>query len=109
MYVLKFFDEDLKPSGLHEEVRSTYFGMEISVPNYFTIFELYYPASGIFFAPVSELGLAFYKMWEILNLLMGSLPFNEYFLLAEELKQLEKDDLALFEMYHGHMSFLHLS
>ena len=54
----------------------------------------------MFFAPVGELGTALHKMWEILNLLMGSLPYEEYFPCVEELKQLEKEDPALFEMYH---------
>ena len=38
-------------------------------------------------------------MWEVSNFLFGSMPYEEYFPCAMELKQLEKDDPALFETY----------
>jgi len=71
LYVLKHFDADLKKLGLHEAVRATCNGIEISVPNFFAIFELYCPALGTFFTPVGELGLAQHDMWEVSNFPVG--------------------------------------
>ena len=72
----------------------------MSVPNFFVIFELYYLASRTFFTPVCELGLAALNdMWEVSNLPIGSLSYEEYFSYMMALEQLEKDDLALFETY----------
>jgi len=62
LYVLKYFDADLLRLGLHEAVRATSHGIEISVPNFFAIFELYCPASETFFTPINELGLALHEM-----------------------------------------------
>jgi len=63
LYVLKYFKADLMRLGLHESIRATCHGMEISVPNFFAIFELYYPALRTFFTPVGELGLVLHEMW----------------------------------------------
>ena len=56
LYILEHFEEDLKRLRLYEAVRATCYGIEVTVPNFYAIFELYYPASGTFFTPVSELG-----------------------------------------------------
>jgi len=58
------------------------------VANFYAIFELYYPAT--FFTPVGELGMALHEMWEVSALLMGSLPYKEYFPCEAELALLEK-------------------
>jgi len=57
LYVLEHFVEDLKNLGLYEAVRATCYGTEMSVLNFYAIFELYCPASGTFFTPIDELGL----------------------------------------------------
>ena len=67
--------------------------------NFFTIFELYCPASRTFFTPVSELELALHEIWEIFNLPMGSIPYEEYFPCTMELEQMEKDEPEMFETY----------
>ena len=41
LYVLEYLQAELMRIGLHEAVRDTCHGIEISVPNFFTIFELY--------------------------------------------------------------------
>ena len=51
MYVLDMFDADLKRLGLHEVVRAMCFGINISIPNFYTILEMYYSASGTFLTP----------------------------------------------------------
>ena len=79
LYVLEYFEAELMKIGLHEAVRATCYEIEICVPSFFAIFELYCPATGTFFTLVSEFGLALYEMWEISNLLMGSMPYEEYF------------------------------
>ena len=61
-YVAEHFDVDLKRLGPREVIRATCYRIEISVPNLFIIFELYYPASGTFFTPVDELGMALHDM-----------------------------------------------
>ena len=45
-YVLEHFEAELMKIGLHEAVRATCYGIEISVPNFFAIFELCCPAWG---------------------------------------------------------------
>ena len=40
LYVLEHFEAELKKIGLHEVVRATCQGMKISMPNFFSIFEL---------------------------------------------------------------------
>ena len=86
LYILEYFGEDLKRLGLHEVVRTTCYGMKVSMPNFYTIFELYYPAFGTFFTPIGELGLVFHEMWEVSYLPLHSLPYEEYFPDTEELE-----------------------
>ena len=62
MYVLDVFDADLKRLGLHEAVRATCLRINISIPNFYAILEMYCPASGTFFTPVGELGMALHEM-----------------------------------------------
>ena len=69
----------------------------MSVANFYAIFKLYCPATGIFFTRVGELGMALHEMWEVSALLMGSLPYEEYFPCEAELALLEKKEPALFE------------
>jgi len=71
--------------GLYEVVRATCFEISISIPSFYTIFEMYCPVSGTFFTPIGELRMALHEMWEVLNLPMGSLPYEEYFPCVEEL------------------------
>ena len=99
MYVLEAFEEELKRLGLYEAIRATCFGINISVPTFYAILELNCLASGTFFTPVGELGMVLHEMWEVSNIPMGFMPYEEYFSFAEELKQLEEDELALYETY----------
>jgi len=84
--------------GLHETIRATCHGIEISVPNFYAIFELYCPALGTFFTPVDDLRLALHEIWEISNLSMGSMPYDEYFPCTMELQQMV-DNSKMFETY----------
>ena len=52
LYILAHFEEDLERLGLYEAVRA----------NFYAIFELYCPATGTFFTPVGELGMALHEM-----------------------------------------------
>jgi len=56
LYILEYFGEDLKKLRLHEAFRATFFGIEISNPNFYTIFELYCPASGTSSIPSASWG-----------------------------------------------------
>jgi len=67
LYVLEYFDADLKKLGLRESVRATCYRIMINVPNFFAIFELYCLASGTFFNHVSELRMVLEDMWEVSN------------------------------------------
>jgi len=93
---------------LHEAVKATCHGIEISVPNFFAIFELYCPASGTFFTPVGELGSALHEMWEVSNLPMGSMPYEEYFPCTMELEQMEKDNPKMFATYRELMCHFYI-
>ena len=99
LYVLAHFGEDLERLRLYEAVRATWYGIQMSVANFYAIFELYCPAIGTFFTPVGELGMALHEMWEVFTLSMGSLPYEEYFPCKTELTTLEKQEPALFETY----------
>ena len=99
LYILEHFEAKLKKIELHEAVRATYHGMEISVPNFFAIFELYCLATGSFFTPIGELGLGLHEMWEIFNLRWVQCHIRNIFSCAMELEQMEKDDREMFEMY----------
>ena len=80
LYVLTHFEEDLERLGLYEAVRANNYGIQMSVANFYAIFELYFLTTGTFFTPVGELGMALHEMWEVSALPLGSLPYEEYFL-----------------------------
>jgi len=77
--VLEVFTDDLIGLGFYKAVRATYFGINISIPTFYAILEMYCPVSGIFFTLVGELGMALHEIWEVSNLPMGPLPCEEYF------------------------------
>ena len=80
----------------------------MSVANFYAIFELYCPATGTFFTPVGELGMALHEMWEVSALPLGSFPYEEYFPCEAELTLLEKKEPALFETYRELMCHLYI-
>jgi len=80
----------------------------MKVACFYAIFELYCSASGTFFTPVGELGMALHEMWEISALPFGSLPYEEYFPCEAELALLEKQEPALIETYRELICHLHI-
>jgi len=48
LYVLADFKKDLERLGLREAVKATCYDIQMSVVNFYAIFELYCPATGIF-------------------------------------------------------------
>ena len=62
LYVLAHFEEDLERLGLHEAVRATCYGIQMSVANFNAIFELYCLAIGTFFTPIGELDMTLHEM-----------------------------------------------
>ena len=62
MYVLEVFRADLMRLGLHEAVRATRFGMNISVLTFYAILEMYCLVPDMFFTLVEELGMALYEV-----------------------------------------------
>ena len=107
-YILAHFEEDLEGLNLYEAVRATCYGIKVNVACFYAIFELYCPASGTFFTPVGELGMALHEMWEVSALPFGSLPYEEYFPCEAELALLEKQEPALFETYRELMCHLYI-
>ena len=101
LYVLAYFEEVLERLRLCEVVRATCYGIQMSVANFYTIFELYCPATGTFFTPVGKLGMVLHEIWKVFALPMGSLPYEEYFPYEVELALLEKQEPALFEIYRS--------
>ena len=69
---------------------------------------MYCSALGTFFIPVGILGMALHEMSGVSNLPLGSLPYKEYFLYAEELAQLEKKEPALYETYRELMCHFYI-
>jgi len=90
LYVLAHFEENLRRLGLYEAVRATCYAIQMSVANFFAIFELFCPTTGAFFTPVGELGTILHEIWEVSVLPMRSLPYEEYFPCEAELALLEK-------------------
>jgi len=68
VYILEQFNHELEKLGLYEVIRATCHGIEASAPNFYALFELYYPSIRTFFTPIEELGLALYDMWEVSKL-----------------------------------------
>jgi len=89
-------------------VRATYYGIQMSVANFYAIFELYCPTTGTFFTPVDKLGMALQEMWEFSALPMGSLPYEQYFPCEAELALLKKQEPALFETYRELMCHFYI-
>ena len=54
LFVLAHFGEDLERLRLREAVRATCYDIQMSVANFYAIFELYCPAIGTFFIPVGK-------------------------------------------------------
>jgi len=108
LYVLEYFKEELMKIGLHEAVRATCYGIKISMPHFFVIFKLCCPATGTFFTTVGKLRLALHEMWEISNLPMGSMSYEEYFPCTIKLKKMEKDDPEMFETYQKLMCHFYI-
>ena len=90
LHVLAHFEEDLERLVLREAVRATCSGFQMSVENFYVIFELYCPATWTSFTPVGELGMALHEIWEVVALPIGSLPFEEYFPCEAKVALLEK-------------------
>ena len=86
--------------------------INIRIPNFYTILEMYCPTSGTFFTPVDELEIALHEMWEVSNLPMDSKPYEKYFPYAEEFAQMEKDEPAMNKAYRElmcHFKFASIS
>ena len=64
LYVMAHFEkeEDLRRLGLYDAVRATCYDIQMSVANFYAIFELYCPATGTFFTLVGKLGMALHEM-----------------------------------------------
>ena len=62
LYILAYFGENLKRLGLREVVWAACYGIQMSVANFYAILELYCLATGGFFTPVGELGMALHEM-----------------------------------------------
>ena len=67
MYVLEKFEDELKHLGLYEAVQATCYRIEVNVPNFYSIFELYHPLTGMFFTLIEDLELAFHEMGRCRN------------------------------------------
>ena len=78
--MLKVFETDLRRLGLHESVRATCFGINISILNFYAILELCYLESAYF---SHQLAMELHEMWKVSNLPMGSIPYEEYFSCVE--------------------------
>ena len=85
-----------------------FLGINISIPNFYTILDVYCLALGTFFTPVGELGMALHEMWKVSNLPIGSKPYEEYFPCAKELAQLEKDESVMYETYRELMCYFYI-
>ena len=63
-YVLDQFSGKLERLGLYEAIRATCYGMEVSMPNFYVVLQLYCPSTRTFFSIVGGLGLALHEIWE---------------------------------------------
>ena len=98
-FILEEFEVELKKIKLWEAIRGTCFRFNINVPTFYAILELYCPATGTFFTPVGELGLALHEMWDISRLPMGSYPYEEFFPCSGHLKKLSTKSPEVFDVF----------
>ena len=91
-FVLTELRNLLTQVGLYHSVRVVQYGLPQSSHNFYGVLERYNLLTGIFFTPVREMRLALHKLYEILGLVMGDAPYEEYVLTSEELHLLRKED-----------------
>jgi len=60
--VFDVFAYDLMRLRLYEAIRAIYFRININIPTFYAILEIYFPALGTFFTLVGELGMALYEI-----------------------------------------------
>jgi len=63
------------------------------------MFERYNPETCTFFTPVEKMGFSLHEMYEISELAMGDIPYEEYVTWAEELHVMEESAPLVYATY----------
>ena len=98
-FVLTELRDLLTQVSLYHSVRAVQYGLPQSFHNFYGVLERYNPLTGIFFTPIGEMGLALHELYEVLGLVMGDVPYEEYVPTSEELHLLKKEDHQVYETY----------
>ena len=90
-FVLTELKNLLKQVELYQAVRAIQYGIPQSSHHFYGVLECYNPLTGTFFTPAGEMGLALHELYEVLGLVIGDAPYEEYVPTIEELHLLKKD------------------
>ena len=77
-FVLTELGDLLKQVGLYHAVRAIQYGLLQSSHHFYGGLECYNPLMGTFFIPVGEMGFAPHELYEVLGLVIGDAPYEEY-------------------------------
>ena len=89
-FILTEFEGLLKQTGLYQAIRVIQYGIPQSSHHFYDVFEHYNPLTGTFFTPVGEVGLDLHELYEVLGLVIGDAPYEEYVLTTKELHLTEE-------------------
>jgi len=98
-FVLAELGDLLKQVGLYHLVRAMQYGLLQSSHKFYGTLERYNPLTGTLFTPVGEIGLALHELYEVLGLVIGDSPYEEYVLTTEKLHLLKREDSQVYETY----------
>jgi len=89
-FVLTELEDSLKQAGMYQAVRVVQYGIPQSSHHFYGILEHYNPWTCTFFTPVGEVGLDLHELYEVLGLVIGDAPYEEYVLTTKELHLTEE-------------------
>jgi len=89
-------------------VRAVQYGIPQSTQHIYAILERYNPETCTIFTPIRKMGLSLHEMYEVLGLMIGDAPYEEYVPSTEELHLLKKSDPLVYETYWEVLCHFHI-
>ena len=86
-------------SGLYAAVRVMQYDFPQSNYDFYAMLERYNSETCTFFTPVGEMGFSLHEMYEVSELAMGDIPYEEYIPSANELHLMKKNATLVHEIY----------
>jgi len=107
-FVLTELKNLLKQTGLYQAVRAIQYSISQSSHHFYGVLERYNSLTGTFFTLVGEMGLALHELYEILGLVIGDAPYEEYVPTTEERHLLKKEDPQVYDTYWEVLCHFHI-